>query len=60
MYEGLAGLVFPEKKSKGHEGAFKASRLEAALKGVVEAKLGSGRSEVLMVEDRMDGGQYEV
>jgi hypothetical protein len=43
QYRVLAKTVFSEKKAKGKDGTFKASKLEQAIKDVVGSKLGSGR-----------------
>ena len=39
-YEELAGQVFSQRKAKGKDGTFKASKLEKAVKSVVEKALG--------------------
>ena len=49
-YEALAGTVFSEKKSKGKDGTFKASKLEEAIKVVVKEKLGRERTNARMYE----------
>ena len=54
VYENLAESVFSQKKTKGKDGTFKASKLENVIKGAIEAKLGRGRSEALMSEDWTD------
>jgi hypothetical protein len=42
--------VFSEKKAKGKDGTFKASKLEQAIKDVVELKLGPGHADENMFE----------
>ena len=49
-YETLAKEVFSEKKAKGKDGTFKASKLEEAIKTVVEKTLGRGRADARMYE----------
>lgn len=49
-YEILAKKVFSEKKAKGKDGTFKASKLEEAIKAVVEKELGPGRANARMCE----------
>jgi hypothetical protein len=49
-YEELAGKVFSEKKAKGKDGTFKATRLEEAVKSVVASKLGHDRANARMCE----------
>jgi hypothetical protein len=50
QYRVLAKTVFSEKKAKGKDGTFKASKLEQAIKDVVGSKLGSGRMGENMFE----------
>lgn len=50
QYRVLAKTVFSEKKAKGKDGTFKASKLEQAIKAVVESKLGPGRAGENMFE----------
>lgn len=50
QYRVLAKIVFSEKKAKGKDGTFKASKLEQAIKDVVRSKLGSGRAGENMFE----------
>ena len=45
QYRQLAKTVFSERKATGKDGMFKKSKLEAAIKGVVEAKVGPGRGD---------------
>jgi len=40
--------VFSDKKSPGRDGTFKASKLEKAIKDVIEWKLGPGHAEERM------------
>ncbi|KAI9869902.1 MAG: hypothetical protein M1830_004948, partial [Pleopsidium flavum] len=47
-YRVLSKEVFSDKKSPGKDGTFKASKLEKAIKDVMEAKLGAGRAEEKM------------
>lgn len=54
QYRVLAKTVFSEKKAKGKDGTFKASKLEQAIKGVVESKLGPGRAGENMFESGGD------
>ncbi|KAH0541722.1 hypothetical protein FGG08_003814 [Glutinoglossum americanum] len=49
-YRILAKTVFSERKARGKDGAFKASKLEQAIKDVVEWKLGSGHADENMFE----------
>ena len=56
-YEKLAGTVFSEKKRKGHDGTFKASKLEQAIKSVVVSKLGPGREGARMFEPGSSDGR---
>ena len=53
-YEDLARVVFSEKKWKGKDGTFKATKLEEAIKRVVEAKLGHGHRDARMYEREDD------
>ncbi|KAI9859482.1 MAG: hypothetical protein M1813_006624 [Trichoglossum hirsutum] len=53
-YRVLAKTVFSEKKAKGKDGTFKASKLEQAIKDVVELKLGPGHADENMFES--EGG----
>jgi hypothetical protein len=48
-YENLTSTVFSERKRKGKDGIFKATNLEKAIKGVVEARL-DGRADARMYE----------
>jgi hypothetical protein len=50
QYSVLAKTVFSDKKAKGKDGTFKASKLEQAIKDVVGSKLGSGRTGENMFE----------
>ncbi len=50
-YEDLAESVFSETKMKGKDGTFKASKLETAVKSVVESKLGPGQANARMWEE---------
>jgi hypothetical protein len=43
-YRLLAEQVFSEKKPRGKDGTFKASKLEKAIKETVEWKLGKGHA----------------
>ena len=52
QYRVLAKIVFSEKKAKGKDGTFKASKLEQAIKDVVESKLGLGHTGENMFESR--------
>ena len=52
-YEILAKEVFSEKKAKGEDGTFKASKLEETIKAVVEDALGSGHANARMCENKM-------
>jgi len=54
QYRVLAKIVFSEKKAKGKDGTFKASKLEQAIKDVVESKLGLGRPGENMFESGSD------
>jgi hypothetical protein len=47
-YRLLAKQVFSDKKSPGKDGCFKASKLEKAIKDVVEEKLGKGHEDERM------------
>ncbi len=47
-YRLLAKNVFSDKKAPGKDGIFKASKLEKAIKDVVEAKLGAGHANEKM------------
>jgi hypothetical protein len=47
-YRTLARTVFSEKKATGKDGTFKASKLEQAIKGVIEEKLGTGHANERM------------
>ena len=53
-YETLARKIFSEKKAKGKDGTFKASKLEEAIKAVVEDTLGLGRANARMYESEME------
>jgi hypothetical protein len=53
-YRLLAKDVFSDRKMRGKDGMFKASKLEKAIKDVVEGKLGSGRAEEKMFEREHD------
>lgn len=50
-YEELAGKVFSEKKAPGKDGTFKASKLEEAVKSVLEARLGKVHADDRMYEE---------
>ena len=50
-YEALASKVFSEKKSKGKDGTFKASKLQEAIQVVVKEKLGGERTNARMYEE---------
>ncbi|KAH0551461.1 hypothetical protein GP486_007324, partial [Trichoglossum hirsutum] len=49
-YRILAETVFSEKKARGKDGMFKASKLKQAIKDVVESKLGPGHADENMFE----------
>ena len=49
-YEDLAGKVFSQKKPKGKDGLFKASKFEETVKSVVESHLGQGHADARMYE----------
>jgi hypothetical protein len=44
-YRLLAKQVFSEKKPRGKDGTFKASKLEKAIKETIEWKLGNGHAD---------------
>ncbi len=50
QYRLLARQVFSDGKPPGKDGIFKASKLEKAIKDVVEWKLGRGRAEEKMFQ----------
>lgn len=50
QYRCLAEEVFSEKKPPWKDGTFKASKLEGAIKQVIDAKLGVGHQEEKMFE----------
>ena len=54
-YRLLAKQVFSEKKHFVKDGKFKASKLEKAIKEVVEWKLGEGRAEERMFTSTAEG-----
>jgi hypothetical protein len=47
-YRVLAKYVFSKRKAPGKDGTFKASKLEKAIKDVVEGKLGRGHADERM------------
>ena len=55
IYTDLACKVFSEKKSKGKDGTFKASKLEEAIKVVVKDKLGREHVNARMYEKGEEG-----
>ena len=50
-YRLLAKEVFSDRKSPGKDGTFKASKLEKAIKDVIEAKLGTAGEKMFERED---------
>ena len=49
-YEDFAESVFSDTKGMGHDGIFKASKLEEAVKRVVRASFGPENGDALMCE----------
>lgn len=54
-YRQLAGDVFSDRKFLVQDGKFKASKLEKAIKDVVEWKLGNGHAQERMFESGVKG-----
>lgn len=55
VYRNLAKDVFSDKKVLGIASRYKASKLEKAIKAVLEKKLGAGRTEEKMFVSEGDG-----
>jgi len=55
-FENLAGGVFSQKKWNWKDDMFKATKLEKAVKSVVESSLGQGRADALMYEEWLSNG----
>lgn len=54
IYLKLASTVFSQKKFKGQDGRYSASKLEEVIKGVVQSVLGSDKVNARMFEGVAD------
>ena len=55
VYGRLAQDVFSDRKRTVKDGMFKATKMEKAIKGVVESRLGVKHVEERMLEEQQDG-----